>query len=262
MQQLFQSLTSGFTPISLEGLNKKAKMLARQENKYLIDAHMMPDLLNKLRNHFSLLEIRDKTIFTYKNTYFDSDDLIGYKHHNQGKRKRFKVRTRQYTDNDLCYFEVKLKDARGGTLKKRLPYAMTDSGRLTEEAKQFLQECYQKVYSQSFRPQLSQQMQVAYKRMTLVGKEGAERLTIDFDLAYSTQTRAGLKKSLIILETKSHDGRSKADMVMKNFGIRGGKCSKYCLGVNLLQLTKKYNRFKPLIKKYLSLPVYPSSKFS
>lgn len=256
MQQFFQSLIQGFAPVTLEQLNEKAKMLDRSENKYIVDTERLPVLITEFKKHFCILKIKKKTIFTYKNKYFDTDDLIAYKYHNQGRRKRFKVRTRYYVDSDLCYFEVKLKGKRGSTIKKRIRYPTVNYGKLTYQAISFLQTWYRKIYHQRFPFRLFPQIAVEYQRITFVGIEVAERLTIDFNLSYANDTRGVIKKPFVIIETKSSNGQGKADMIMKKFKIRRVSCSKYCLGANLLQLNVKYNHFKPLIKKYLSLPAY------
>lgn len=256
MQQFFQSLTRGFNPISLEQLNEKAQMLDRSEKKYIVDRKRIPVLMREFKKHFYILKIKKKTIFTYKNKYFDTDDLVAYNHHNQGRRKRFKARTRYYVDSDICYFEIKLKGKRGSTIKKRIKYPTVNYGILTHRAMSFLQMWYFKIYHQRFHFRLSPQMAVEYQRITFVNIRESERLTIDFNLSYSNDTRDVTKKPFVIIETKSPNGQGKADMILKKYKIRGASCSKYCLGANLLQLNVKYNHFKPLIKKYLSLPAY------
>ena len=45
--------------------------------------------------------------------HFDTPQLTAYRAHLQRRRRRFKARTRAYTDSGLNMFEVKLAGARG-----------------------------------------------------------------------------------------------------------------------------------------------------
>jgi hypothetical protein len=46
-------------------------------------------------------------------THFDTPQLTAYRAHLQRRRRRFKARTRTYTDSGLNMFEVRLAGARG-----------------------------------------------------------------------------------------------------------------------------------------------------
>lgn len=258
MTGLFEPYTQAFETISLEDLNKYAALLDREENKYLIEADQFIKLMDDLQKAFYVLQIKKQTVFSYKSMYFDSDDLIGYTYHNQGRTKRrFKVRTREYIDSGLCFFEVKLKNKRGGTIKKRIPYTTDNYGAMTKEALRFLKETYKSVYGQLFPHEISPQVEVSYSRITLVAKDTAERVTIDFNLTFSGQDKTTTAvRPLIIVETKSPTGRGVADTIFRQHGIKSRSCSKYCLGANLLDHDVKYNRFKPLLKLYNNLPIY------
>ena len=68
-----------------------------------------------------MLEISGIRSFRYESVYFDSPDLLTYRSHVQGRRKRFKVRSRSYMDTGECMFELKLKNRVGTTVKSRIP---------------------------------------------------------------------------------------------------------------------------------------------
>jgi hypothetical protein len=257
MTELFEPYVSRFQPISLDDMNHSAALLDRQEHKYVIEAERFLGLVDELAQDFYILEIDGKRVFGYKSMYFDSDRLDGYRYHHQGKLKgRFKIRTRQYIDSGLCFFEVKLKDKRGGTIKKRIPYEMADFRRLTGPAEEFMQKWHRKIYGKSFRLRLSSKIEVNYQRITLAAKRGGERMTIDFNLSFAGDGRTTPVRQMLIVETKSSDGRGLGDGLMRRHGIKSRSCSKYCLGANLLDFDVKYNRFKPLLKMYDALPLY------
>ena len=67
-----------------------------------------------------VLEIDGRRVFGYRSTYFDTPDLRLFRDHVQRRRRRYKCRTREY-DSGVRMFEVKLKGARGRTVKYRMP---------------------------------------------------------------------------------------------------------------------------------------------
>ena len=257
MTELFAPYMKDFDPISLDDLNSKAAMLNREENKYLVTSSKFIGTLADLQVDFDILTIDNNTAFTYRSTYFDTEDFLGYSHHNQGRTKRrFKVRTRHYIDSGLCFFEVKLKSKRGGTIKKRMPYSVDEYGTMNIIAQKFLEDSYSEIYDRTFKHTLNSQLEVNYTRITLVAKAGGERMTLDFNLTFENGTGNTPIKSFLIIETKSSNGNGIADRIFKKHGIKSRSCSKYCLGVNLLKYNVKPNNFKPLLKLYNGLPVY------
>jgi hypothetical protein len=69
---------------------------------------------------FDVLEIEGKRAFTYTTRYFDDVERSSYFDHLQRRRKRGKVRVRHYVDAGFSYLEVKLKEQRATTSKRRL----------------------------------------------------------------------------------------------------------------------------------------------
>ncbi|WP_230854391.1 VTC domain-containing protein [Arthrobacter terrae] len=82
-----------------------------------------------LGKDFRALEIGPRRVFEYESVYFDTPELEQFRAHRQGRRRRYKVRTRTYVDSGLCMFEVKFKGQRGQTVKHRMPYQLQDSFR-------------------------------------------------------------------------------------------------------------------------------------
>jgi hypothetical protein len=95
--------TEFFAPISLDALNAKAEMLRRRDNKYVIERDVLEDAMLDFADHFDILEIGGQRSFTYDTAYFDSDDRGCYRDHHRGRRRRAKVRIRNYLGANLCF---------------------------------------------------------------------------------------------------------------------------------------------------------------
>ncbi len=104
-ENAIESLLHDFQPISLEATNQSARLLKRQDNKYVVDIGRLKTILARLRDQFAVLEIDGKRVFAYSSCYFD-DQLKSYYDHLLGKRLMFKIRTRCYVDSGDSFFEV------------------------------------------------------------------------------------------------------------------------------------------------------------
>jgi hypothetical protein len=245
-----------FDPISLRALNAKAEMLERLDNKYVVDAAVLRRAAAELARHFDILEIEGRRAFTYETCYFDDADWRSYFDHHQGRRQRAKVRVRKYVEAGLCFLEVKLKDKRGATIKKRLPYDPEKFGTLDETALNYVHTVYFDQYGQEFPTDLSRVIDMRYVRMTLVAKEGGERMTIDNEMCFfAPGSSHAVDDNHFILETKSDNGNGIADTILRAMHQHPTKhCSKYCAGMAVLNQGTRHNRFLPALRKLGSVP--------
>ncbi len=232
-------------------------MLERLDHKYVVDAAALREALPLLQPHFDILEIDGRREFTYETCYFDDAEYRGYFDHHQGRRQRMKVRVRKYTDARLCFVEVKLKDKRGVTVKKRLGYALHKYGTLDDAALRHVQDSYFALYGREYGGELAAAIEMRYRRVTLVAREGGERMTIDCDIQFfgrgERTHRTG--SELFIVETKSARGNGIADKVLRALHQHPTKrCSKYCVGMAALQQVDRHNRFLPALRKLHSVP--------
>lgn len=245
----FAGLFAMFDPISLEDTNKSSQMLTRFDNKYILKLRDLEIFLEALKSSYLVLEIDGSRIFQYRSCYFDDNYRCYYEHHN-GKRLRFKVRTRHYVNNGSVYFEVKLKDHRGRTKKERIKGQTFFTERIDGEYLSMLSEFYHRSYRRPFEYTLRPSLIVSNNRVTLVARQGGERMTIDFGVGFTgidgRSVRVG--NDFIIVETKSSNGKGVADQLLRNIGIRKArKCSKYCIGANLVGHTERRNNFRPIL---------------
>lgn len=250
-QSNIDQFAQAFAPISLEQLNAKAEMMARIDNKYVVQSDDLLALVPHLSESFDILDIQEQRAFTYDTRYFDDAQSSAYYEHHQGKRRGFKVRVRNYVDAGLCFLEVKVKGQRGMTEKYRMPYDLAQLSDLTPEAAAFAQDTYSRQYDKAFNYDLRPSLDVRYQRMTLVARAGGERMTIDTDLRFQSEDRTFASGTgVFIVETKSTNGRGLADRLLRTKGERPTRrCSKYCIGMAATGQVSKYNRFLPTLRK-------------
>jgi hypothetical protein len=251
--------TDGFTSCDLQELNARAAMMTRIDNKYIIKSNDLLSLKTQLAENFDILEIKNERGFNYSTRYFDDAQRSAYYEHHQGRRKGFKVRIRRYLEARLCYVELKMKEKRGTTIKQRLDYDYNGYETLSSAALQFVKNGYQTHYGKSFGYKVQAVLDIEYQRLTLVSKDGAERMTIDTDLVFNNgQRRLEAEDGLFIVETKSENGRGYADKCLRSNHIYPAKrCSKYCVGMAALSEVTRFNHFLPTMRKLqiLDMPI-------
>jgi hypothetical protein len=240
-----------FDAIDLKSVNAKAAMLERLDNKYVVNAPVLEAAIPELVRAFDILEIDGHRAFTYETCYFDDTGLRSYFDHHQGRRRRAKVRMRRYIEAGLCFVEVKLKDKRGITIKKRMACNPEKFGVLDEAALGHVQTSYRDLYGLEFPHQLIRTLDMRYVRMTLAAKDGAERMTVDNRLCFQAGARMrALDNDVFIIETKSSNGNGIADRVLRTVHQHPTKhCSKYCAGIALTRAGTKHNNFRSVLNK-------------
>jgi hypothetical protein len=244
-------LTRIFEPISLRDLTTRASMLERVDNKYIVKFPALQAILLHLRDDFAKLEIDGTSRFTYETCYFDGNDNESYFDHLRGRRRRAKVRIRRYKDANLCFLELKIKDKRGGTIKKRLPYDLEQFGVINQLAVEYINSAYHETYGLTFPYELRRTLDVHYQRMCLVSKFGGERLTIDGSISFVAGRHTHyLKDDTFIIETKSAKGNGHADKILRKLHQHPTQnCSKYCVGMSVMNTGLKCNTFRPALRR-------------
>ncbi len=237
--------------VGLEEVVSQAALLDRVDVKYVVAVDRFVALVERLAGTHAVLERGGGRAFRYRTTYFDTADLVTYRAHLQQRRRRYKCRTREYVDSGLVAFEVKLKGARGRTVKHRMPYERAWRDDVTAPALAFVREIVGRAYGHELDGRLRPSLTVTYRRITLVTRD--ERLTCDFDLRISAPDGASgrLTSETVILESKSLRGDARADRALRELGARPVPlCSKYCLGVGFTRPDVKSNRLRPLLRRH------------
>jgi hypothetical protein len=233
-----------FTPVALADLAAVA-LLDRTDTKYVLTHAQLTMVLPALRPFYRVLEIDGWRQSGYRTLYFDTPDFALYRHHQDGRRVRYKVRSRQYVGTPLAFVEVKHKTGPNHTRKERLatPELVTE---LSGQVSTFLHDRIPLPAAA-----LAPVLWVDYTRITLVGRTTPERLTIDLDLRYAIDGHALTLPGLVIAELKSQ-GRPRSSPfveLMRQHLIRPSGFSKYCVGAGLLYPTLKHNRFSRILRR-------------
>ncbi|UBU14971.1 polyphosphate polymerase domain-containing protein [Nonomuraea gerenzanensis] len=234
------------------GLEDVPELLSRVDCKYLVTASTMARLAAELGDRFLALRIEGRRQFRYTSTYFDTPGLLTYHQHRQDRRRRFKLRTRTYLDGGGQWLELKLSGARGGTDKHRMPYDGVPGDTLTSQALDFVRDTLlselRLIAPETLQPVLA----TDYKRVTLVDRSGTARVTCDTGLVFRDGARSTpARGDLVLLESKSVDGKAVVDKVLRGLGVRPVSVSKYCLAVAALRELPA-NRWHPVLQRYLT----------
>lgn len=243
---------AGLTAVSLAQVIERSALQARIDHKYLVPLERFAELAARLPDTYAVLEIDQLRGLAYETVYFDTPDLLTYRQHLQGRRRRYKVRTRAYLDSGTCMFEVKLKGRREQTIKARLPYPVADRTHINPQAQAFLADQLREAYGQPA-PQLAAKVTTAYRRTTLVDLQRGTRLTCDVDLtcAGGGNVAVGLSRHVLV-ETKLPERHGDADIALRSLGLRPVEMSKYCVAVALLHPGLRRNPWHRTLQRYFA----------
>ena len=232
----------------------------RIDTKYAVPMSVLPAILEAAKTDYFAQEIDGKRIATYDTIYYDTATLDMYIRHHDRQLMRQKIRVRQYVDSDLTFLEIKRKNNKGRTNKKRIAVPGFDLTPDTQSTLKHKRKEDETVTVAGFIAakswyewsDLSSHLWTKFKRITLVNKAKTERLTIDMNLIWDNVV-SGERKTyddLVIVELK-RDGNvpSKMTDIMLSQRIHPLKISKYCIGTALTTPGLKRNRFKAKIRK-------------
>lgn len=235
------------------------KLMNRIDTKYAVPMSILPSILEAAKEDYFAQEIDGKRIATYDTMYYDTEDMDMYIRHHDRQLVRQKIRVRQYVDSDLTFLEIKRKNNKGRTQKKRIAVPGFDISAETPSVLKHKKRPDEPVTVEEFIDTKSRyswnaitpHLWTKFHRITLVNKEKTERLTIDLDLIWDNVV-SGEKKTfadLVIIELK-RDGNVPSRMtdIMSGHRIHPFKISKYCIGTALTSPNLKKNRFKKKIR--------------
>lgn len=226
----------------------KVKLMNRIDTKFMVPLDKLEYLLQKATENYRVVEISGHRTLPYSSIYFDTEDYHMYTIHHNGKLNRQKIRMRSYLSSGVSFLEIKTKNNKRRTKKKRI---QIDSRKfehiLLEEAEKDL------ITSKTpFNPdELSPSLQNFFSRITLVDKKETERVTLDINLQYRlvNSSECVHVKNLVIVELKQ-DGNNTSYFKewLLDLSVLPKGMSKYCLGMVLTHDNIKTNRFKQKLR--------------
>lgn len=226
------------------------KLMNRIDTKYVASEAMVMELLRQTAKYGYRAQVHGGVIAArYDTRYFDTESREMYVVHHNRQLTRQKIRTRHYEDGSATYLEVKNKNNRGRTKKKRIEIPVDDLMDFVgnSEALSFI-EPLARYNIKSLSPAIA----TRFVRITIVNPELTERITIDLNLEF-TDLRSGATgkiEGMSIIEIKQ-DGniRSKAKDILNTLRVKPMRISKYCLGTALTVEGIKRNRMIEKIRR-------------
>ncbi len=240
--------TQQLPPISLEEMDA-IRLMNRIDTKFVTDERILTDILQDAADQgYRIFTIGGRNISSYDTLYYDTLDLRMFAMHHNRRLVRQKVRTRVYEGASQAFLEIKRKNNKGRTRKKRVQIALDLFEHFTDnaDASNFLAE-----KSSYTSDQLTPELETVFNRITLVNAEKTERLTIDTNVMFRNR-RTAIDATLgtaVIIELKQ-DGHADSQMkhILLAHRVKPMRISKYCIGVTLTQPDAKANRFKKKIR--------------
>ncbi|MCG8411667.1 MAG: polyphosphate polymerase domain-containing protein [Bacteroidales bacterium] len=237
-----QKLINEYTPIDFSELNN-SKLLNRIDTKFICHISLLPQILKPTIQHYYICQTNKIRNCRYQSLYFDTPQLKTYFDHHKQKRLRYKIRFRKYIETGDSFLEVKLKENFARTNKKRTQFELCNK----LKTKHF--EFIKKHINYNF-IELNPILWTLFNRITLVGKNIPERITIDTDICFKNKNRILTVPNMVVIEVKRSKGNVKSFFIenLRNNNLKPFGISKYVLGNILLTPKIKHNLFKHKVR--------------
>ena len=221
------------------------KLMNRTDVKYIVNVNDVPTLIRRAAKEYFIQEIDGNCIAKYDTIYLDTNDLLFFRTHINGKLNRFKWRIRTYIESNLSFLEVKNKSKTDRTQKSRIVIGKTDSLKL-DPAASFI------INTSCTDPNLLVKvLQNNFNRLTMVNRDKTERLTIDYHISFKNRLNGKTAHfpNLCIIEIKQERfSESYVKQYLNEMRIKKAGISKYCLGIALTGDNVKGNLYKQKIR--------------
>ena len=225
--------------ISLEEMDA-VKLMNRIDTKFVTTVETALKVLQEAAGMgYRACEIEGEKVTSYHSMYYDTPDLEMFRIHRSGRKVRQKIRIRTYLITGMTFLEIKRKNNKGRTKKKRMRLPDADADNFVKR---------ESWYSMA---DVSPACTTDFDRITLVNQAKTERITFDSALEF-TNPRTGLDAGLgdiVIIELKQ-DGRADSQMrrILLEHRVHPFKVSKYCIGTVLTDPSVHPGRFKEKIR--------------
>lgn len=237
-------------PIGLTELTARASLLTRVDRKYLLPADELPLLLSTLANSVRVLEIDGRRQFAYRSDYFDSPELTCYLDAARRRRRRFKIRLREYLDTGAKFIEVKTRGPRGSTVKHRAAYRG-----LELDADDFVKTTLARTGCHPDLTTFDLSLRTSYRRTTLFLPRSNSRVTIDTEVTWSLPGGEVVQlPQTAVVESKSSRVPPELDRILWSLHHRPCSVSKYGTGLAALRPDLPSHRWRPVLRRHFPPP--------
>lgn len=238
-------LLEQFWPITLKEM-EGIRLMNRIDTKYVVAVPTLHAILQEAAIQYYVQEIDGARLADYRTTYLDTVDYRMFSMHEHGHAVREKIRVRTYVASGLNFLEIKNKNNKGRTEKRRISVAGPEAV-FQPSGRAFLEQ------NAWFAPAaLHYSLENRFCRITLVNYAKTERLTIDLGISFHNldTDRSTDLAPLAIIEVK-RDGRAHSpiiDILRRHHVVPCG-FSKYCIGMALTDGSLPRNRIKPRLRE-------------
>ncbi len=125
MTEILQTLKE-YIPISLEEMSG-IKLMNRTDTKYVTSYQILKEILLAAGHDYRVQEVNGEYNIAYHTIYLDTADRDMYLTHQKWTGRTGEIRIRTYVDSDLTFLEVKNKNNKGRTDKKRIRIGSIDT---------------------------------------------------------------------------------------------------------------------------------------
>jgi hypothetical protein len=236
-----QTVLSSFKPIAL-GEMEGVSLMNRVETKYVFSTQKLTFLLDSLAENYKVLDIGTIRAFPYRTIYLDTPEFLFYTQQVRGKLNRHKIRYRWYESTGVSFLEIKKRTNKHRTIKWRIENKLC-SDSPDRNASAFIRE-YLNYSLTDLKPVLINE----FTRITLVGLELKERITIDYNLSFTSPEGNNFRLPFIAiaeLKREMHNGQTPVYKIMRKTGIQPCSFSKYCIGSTFVRDMPRMNILKP-----------------
>jgi hypothetical protein len=218
-------------------------LLKRVDRKYTLAARRVEPLLMSLGGAYGVVRAGNSVAARYRTVYFDTPCLDLYHAHRRGRPERYKVRIRHHVDREMSFVEIKHRNAIGRSMKWVLPQSFGITV-LDEEAQAFI-ERHCPVPARDLTPRVW----ISCRRITLVGYELDERITIDCNLEYGNGCTSERWPAAAIVEVKQglRANHTPSIQALRCAHVRQRSISKYCVATTHLSGVTG-NAFRPALR--------------
>lgn len=246
MQEIIDIIHS-YLPVTLKELDS-VRLQNRIDTKYIMNKNQLAQLLDGIRNDQFVLDINDTRIFNYRTVYFDTHDFQFFKDHHNGCVNRVKVRSREYVESKLFFYEI----------KRKLYGTRTDKERKLVKQLYYdvpLEDYNRIQYKRLQNKPIEKKLVNYFKRITLTNKKFTERITIDLEINFDNGKEHVFLPDLVVIEVKQGktDVFSSTIQMLKKLHVHESPFSKYAIGVSIMEHEIKHNNFKPVIRQVSKL---------
>lgn len=237
-----EALLNKFTGCSIAELDA-LNLNKRIDSKFIANKEVVQDILSTIQG-YRVLDVHNKRIFSYKNFYLDYPDYQFYLHHHNKKANRKKIRIREYVENKQLFYEIKHKNNKGFTDKKRIKTDYLLINNLQENL-----HLFNNIHPEN--SNLKHSISNNYNRFNLINFDSQEKITIDSNINFEKNGHKATLNHLVIIEVKQKKYNPNTPLInlLSKYNIRKTPFSKYCIGLSILDENIKKNNFKPILSK-------------